>query len=251
MTENKNSWGKVADWYDSMLEQNSDTYQTQVILPNLLRVLALTPGEKLIDIACGQGFFTRAYKEAGASPIGADISKELIVFAKEHAPGIPFHVAPAHNLTFAKAHAFNAAVMVLALQNIENIDAALAEAKRVLAAKGRLILVLNHPVFRVPKHSSWEYDEKSKTQFRRIDRYLSSEKVLIDMHPGKKPRVRTITYHRSLQDITKSLRKNGFAIVRLEEWISHRNSERGPRQKAEDAARKEIPLFMMIEAVII
>ncbi len=67
------------------------------------------------------------------------------------------------------------------------------------------------------------------------------------MHPGKKTRERTISYNRSLQDISKALRKNGFAITRLEEWISHKSSEKGPRQAAEDTARKEIPLFMLLE----
>ena len=42
--------------------------------------------------------------------------------------------------------------------------------------------------------------------------------------------------------------KEGFAIAKLEEWISHKRSERGPRQSAEDISRKEIPLFLMLEA---
>jgi hypothetical protein len=35
--------------------------------------------------------------------------------------------------------------------------------------------------------------------------------------------------------------------VRLEEWISHKKSEKGTRQLAEDVARKEFPLFMALE----
>ena len=45
------------------------------------------------------------------------------------------------------------------------------------------------------------------------------------------------------------LAKEGFAVKRLEEWISHKESMVGPRKIAEDNARKEIPIFMMIEAV--
>ena len=41
--------------------------------------------------------------------------------------------------------------------------------------------------------------------------------------------------------------KAGLAITRLEEWISHKKSEEGPRATAEDVARKEIPLFLMLE----
>jgi hypothetical protein len=45
------------------------------------------------------------------------------------------------------------------------------------------------------------------------------------------------------------LGKNGFAVSRLEEWNSNRKSQPGPRSKAEDKARKEIPLFMFMEAI--
>ena len=244
------SWGKVAGWYDTMLEKNIDTYQMQVILPNLMRVLDLKKGEKVIDIACGQGFFTRACAEAGALPTGADISPELIALAREQSPKeISFYATPATELGFAKDGSYDTALIVLAIQNIEQMDAAFAEAARVLMGEGRMILVINHPAFRVLKHSSWGFDEATQSQYRRVDRYLSGEKVLVDMHPGKKDGEQTVSYHRSLQDISKSLRKNGFAITRLEEWISHRVSEKGPRQNAEDTARKEIPLFMMIEVM--
>lgn len=242
------SWGKVASWYDALLEKDSDTYQTQVILPNVMRVLAIQGRERVIDIACGQGFFTRACHEAGAIAVGADISPELIALARTQSPKeIAFHAAPAHELNFAKDGSFDTALIVLAIQNIEKMDATFAEAHRVLAPGGRMILVLNHPAFRVLKHSSWGYDAESQTQYRRVDRYLSAEKVLVDMHPGKKESTQTVSYHRSLQDISKALRKNGFSITSLEEWISHRSSEKGPRQDAENTARKEIPLFMMLE----
>ena len=242
------SWGKVANWYDELLEGDDDTYQTQVILPNLMRILELKPGEKVVDIACGQGFFSRACLKEGASPTGADISTELIKIAREKTGReIPFYVAQSHKLDFAKDSSFDTALIILAIQNIEQMDATFAEVGRVLKMGGRMIIVLNHPAFRVPKHSSWEFDNDQQIQYRRVDKYLSGEKVMIDMHPGMKNSEKTISYHRSLQDISKSLRKNGFVISRLEEWISHRSSEKGPRQKTEDVARKEIPLFMALE----
>jgi hypothetical protein len=45
----------------------------------------------------------------------------------------------------------------------------------------------------------------------------------------------------------KALSKHRFAITRIEEWISHKESEKGPRKEAEDRARKEFPLFLAIE----
>ena len=60
--------------------------------------------------------------------------------------------------------------------------------------------------------------------------------------------VKTVSFHRPLQVYIKALTKAGFVVSRLEEWISHKKSGSGPRQAAEDTARKEIPLFLCIEA---
>ena len=60
-------------------------------------------------------------------------------------------------------------------------------------------------------------------------------------------KVLTKSFHRSLQDYTKAFAKAGLCISKIEEWISHKQSQSGPRQKAEDVARKEIPIFMCLE----
>lgn len=244
---NNTSWGKVAGWYDDYL-QDADTYQAQVILPNLVRVLSVTKSERVLDLACGQGYFARELYKLGAQTVGADISRELIAKAKTMSSNIPLHTTAAHKLDFAKDGEFDAALCVLALQNMQDIGAVFKEVKRVLKPGGRFVFVINHPTFRALKRSSWGWDEETKTQYRRIDGYLSSAKITVDMHPGKATKASTISYHRSLQDFFKALAGAGLSVTRLEEWISHKQSGKGPRQKAEDTARREIPLFMCIEA---
>ncbi len=246
MGKKSTSWGGVAKWYDDYLGQEG-TYQKEVILPNLLRVLDVKKGERVLDLACGQGFFTREIAALGVQAVGTDISPELIAKAKIHAPKATFHVASAASLPFAKDREFDAVTCVLALQNMEDISTVFKEVGRVLKKDGRFLFVINHPAFRVLKRSHWGWDEEKKIQYRRIDGYLSAAKIPVDMHPGSKSKTQTISYHRSLQDFFKALTNTGFAVTRLEEWISHKESQKGPRQKAEDTARKEIPLFLMIE----
>lgn len=241
------SWGKVAGWYSEHL-QNDDTYHANVVLPNLLRMLALKKDEHVLDLACGEGFFSREFGKAGARVVGADIAPELIAEATTQGGGATYHTAPASHLSFAKDGAYSLVVCVLALQNMEDLSLVFKEVRRVLSSGGRFVFVLNHPAFRVLKRSSWGWDEEAHMQYRRIDGYLSSAKIFVDMHPSKPHAPKTVSYHRSLQDFMKALGGAGFAITRMEEWISHRTSGSGPRQKTEDTARKEIPLFMAIEA---
>lgn len=251
--KNDTSWNGVAKWYDSLLSMDG-TYQKEVILPNLLRLLNIKKGEKVLDIACGQGFFSREIAKLGGEVTGADIAPDLIKFAKEKAgPNENYLVIPGDRLAEnIPADKFDKAIIILAIQNIENLNGVILHAHRALKVGGRLFLVLNHPVFRNPKKTAWGFDEVSKTQYRRIDEYLSESRTEIDMTPGSTKKdidMLTVSFHRPLQVYFKVLNKNNFLIARLEEWISNKKSEAGPRQKAEDKARKEIPLFLFIEAV--
>lgn len=242
------SWNSVASWYDELLK-NDDSYQAKVVLPNLLRVLDIKKGESIYDLACGQGYFSNIFAHMGANVVASDLSKNLIETAKKNSKEkINFYISPAHKAQFLKDNMIDTVVIVLAIQNIENAGDVFAECKRILKKGGRIVLVLNHPAFRVPQGSDWYFVDG--VQSRIVSQYLSPSKIYIDMTPGEKnpkKKIKTISFHRSLQDYVKLFSKNGFAITRLEEWISHKQSQSGPRQLAEDKARKEIPMFMCLE----
>lgn len=242
------SWEKVADWYDELL-QNQDTYQEKVIWPNLKRLLDMKAGQKILDLACGQGFFSERLQKTGATIIGVDASGALIGRARKIAPKVKFVVSPADRLDFLKENSVDKIIIVLAIQNIENPSSVFKECARVLKPKGQMIIVMNHPAFRIPKQSSWGWDDKEKIQYRRLDGYLSESKVKIQMHPGKDAGAFTLSFHRPLQFYFKVLRKNNLAVKNIEEWESHKKSQPGPRAKAEDKARKEFPLFLCMEVV--
>jgi ubiquinone/menaquinone biosynthesis C-methylase UbiE len=255
----KTSWGTVASWYDSHLEKGSDTYHEKVIYPNLLRILGNTKQKRILDLACGQGQFSRLLQDEGAYVTGVDLGKELIKLAELYSqktakkgtvttnPVIYFH-GSADDLYMLKDTSFDFVVCILALQNIEKLQKTIDEVKRVLTPSGSFIFVLNHPSFRNPRKTHWGFDDVTQTQFRRVDEYMSEFNYKIDMTPGSKTDKKfTISFHRPLQVYVKALIKSGMVITRLEEWVSHKESEKGPKQKAENTSRKEIPLFMCIE----
>ena len=241
------SWGAVANWYDKHLSEENNNHK-QVLLPNLLRLISPKRGESIVDLACGTGFFSSALAKEGAQVTGIDVSEELIAIARKNNPSISFHVSSAEKFSIVADNTKDKVLIVLAVQNIEHTAKVFTEAMRVLVPGGTLHIVMNHPAFRIPKLSSWAYDEKKKVQYRRIDEYLSESKSVIDMHPGKPNSAQTISYHRPLQYYFKILQKAGFTIERLEEWTSTRTSDSGPRAGAENNARKEFPLFVYLSA---
>lgn len=243
------SWGRVAEVYDASFVHAPDSYHVKVLLPNVLRVLAPTSDMRVLEVGCGNGFFAQAIAESGAQVCGVDIAPEMIEQANtQDGNEVEFQVASADALPYEEK-SFDAVVCVLALQNIARVAEAIGEAARVLVPGGRFLIVLNHPVLRIPKRSSWGWDDEGKVQYRRLDGYMSESSADIEMNPGARAGAHTTTsFHRPLQVYCKALAKAGFAVTALEEWISHKKSEKGPRAHAEDEARKEFPLFLMLMA---
>lgn len=265
-SQKETSWGGVAFWYDEYLKQE-DTYQSKVIWPNLERIISDTSKSvvqsgakiKLCDMACGQGHFAYLCAQKGYSVTGIDISKELISFAKQAAETVQtkvsvptFHVAPSHDMSMVPSASMDIVTCVLALQNIKLLDETFQETARMLKKGGRFIFVLNHPSFRIPQFSDWIYDQKKQMESRTVAKYLQEATIKIDMNPGETremKKVYTVSFHRPLQTFIKLLAKHGYMVKRLEEWTSHKRVTEGPQRDALNLAKKEIPMFMCIEAI--
>jgi ubiquinone/menaquinone biosynthesis C-methylase UbiE len=242
--------GEVAHWYDRLVGDEGSEYQRHVVHPGVLRLLALQPGESVVDVACGQGALARLLTGRGAEVTGVDAAPELIAAARERGPqSIRYHVADARELGFLPEAHFAAAACVLAIQNIHPIQPVFEGVRRALKPGGRFVLAMMHPAFRGPKETRWGWDDAAGVQFRRVDRYLLPRKSPIVTHPGKTPDVYTWTFHRPIGAYVKALRNAGLLVDALEEWPGHKTSEPGPRAAAENAARKEIPMFLAIRAV--
>jgi ubiquinone/menaquinone biosynthesis C-methylase UbiE len=211
--------------------------------------MPLGQGVSLLDLACGHGFFSADFVRRGARVVGVDSSATLIARARATVPVATFHCASVESLPFLSDASFDNVACILGLQNIELASAAMKEAGRLTRSGGSFFIVLNHPAFRIPGRSSWGWDDAARMQYRRIDGYLHESKVNIQMHPGDAPDVVTVSFHRPLQYYAKALQSAGFAITRLEEWISDKQSQPGPRAAAENTARGEVPLFLFLQAV--
>jgi ubiquinone/menaquinone biosynthesis C-methylase UbiE len=246
----RTDWGSVADWYDQLVGPDGSEYHQRVVLPGTLKLLRLQPSESFLDIACGQGVLCRLAQQQQASVTGIDAAARLIDAARQHGPpNIRYEVADAARLDFLGESSFDAAACVLAIQNIHPLAPVFDAVARLLKYRGRFVLVMMHPAFRGPKETAWGWDEKTKTQYRRVDRYLLPRKAPIVTHPGQKTGQYTWSFHKPLEAYVKALARAGLLIDALEEWTSHKTSDPGPRAAAENTARQEIPMFLAIRAL--
>jgi ubiquinone/menaquinone biosynthesis C-methylase UbiE len=246
-------WHGIAVWYDELVGERGSEYQQKVVIPRTLRLLDAKPGERVLDVACGQGVLCRALAAAGVSAIGVDVAPALIEAAKRRDQSdrlaIDYRIGDARRLgDVVASDTFDAALCVLAIQNIAPLSPLWEGCRRALKPGGKLVVVMMHPCFRIPRASHWGWDDGAGIQYRRIEQYLSSSQAQIQIHPGADPSQTTPSYHRPLQAYVNTLGSAGLAIDRLEEWHSHKTSPEGPRKRALDKSRKEIPMFLALRA---
>ncbi len=237
------SWDASHKWYSDKVGEKGHYYHQSVVLPGALRLL----GKKgsLLDLGCGQGVLARQMPDC--EYVGIDASKELIASAKKMTPNGLFHVADASKDLPIEKNDFDRAAFILALQNMEHGELATLQASKHLKKGGKLLIVLNHPCFRIPRQSSWGEDEKMKIQYRRMNMYLSPQSIPIQTNPSQKSSAETMSYHHPLSDYMAWLHKANCVVTNMEEWISDKKSE-GGKARMEDRARREFPLFLAILA---
>ena len=246
----KTGWEQVSDWYGGHMSE-SDSLLNTVVNPGVLKLLAPVKGKQYLDIACGEGAFSRLLVKSGVQVFGFDASPSLIERAQRLAPTNTKYVVgdATHFAKLCQGMKFDGAVCLLAIQNIDPIAPVFHDAAAVLAPGAALVIVMNHPSFRIPRQSAWGWEDARQIQYRRLDMYMSPLKIPILAHPGADRSIKTVSYHRPLSAYMNALGANGFAVDALEEWTSNRVSDSGPKAKAENRARAEFPMFLALRAI--
>ena len=233
-------WDQASRWYNNLVGLHGTDFQKDIIMPGSFRLMDLKKGDRVLDLACGQGVFSRYLSARGMRVEGLDSSAELIRFAGSQSPStINFHVADSRNPSVLKGSHFEAIACLLALQNMEEIEPVFRNAARWLKPNGRFVLVVTHPCFRIPRQSHWGWDEERKIEYRRVDHYATEVGIPIITPPMARSKIFTMTYHRPLEAYFDALSLAGLCVDKLEEWVSKKESLPGKRARAENRARKE------------
>lgn len=114
----------------------------------MCRAVGITPGDRVLDIACGPGTAALAARELGAARVvGVDYARGMIAAAGADAgasPAVSFAVADALALPFADA-SFDVVISSFGLIFAADPKLAAAEAARVLPPGGRIGLLVWPP----------------------------------------------------------------------------------------------------------
>lgn len=76
------AWNRIAPWWDDRVGAEGNDFHQLLVAPATERLLALKPDEVVLDIACGNGQFSRRMAELGARVVAVDFSEAFIDRAK-------------------------------------------------------------------------------------------------------------------------------------------------------------------------
>jgi trans-aconitate methyltransferase len=101
----------------------------------VIELLAPRPGERILDLGCGDGALTTKLVAAGATVVGADASAELVAAAR--ALGLDARIADGQALVFGPE--FDAVFSNAALHWMKQPDAVIDGVRRALRPGGRFV----------------------------------------------------------------------------------------------------------------
>lgn len=144
--------------YDDLSAQysslaSSDPVKKYVQYPGALELLGQVSGEKILDIGCGSGTFSRMLARQGARVTGYDPSAKQIAAAKKSEEkkrlGIKYYTS--ERLPAGQEHLFNQAVSIMVLlyaADKEDLKAIFSDAARALKNKGAFSSVTFNPCYK-------------------------------------------------------------------------------------------------------
>ncbi len=148
------AWDANAAWWDEQIGPEGNLFHRAVIAPVTERLLDVRRGDLILDIACGNGQFSRRLADLGAQVVAFDATQVFIDRAlshsKDYVNSIQYQRLDATDAgalrNLGRGH-FDAAVCNMALMDIPTIEPLAATLPWLLKLGGRFVFSVTHPCF--------------------------------------------------------------------------------------------------------
>jgi 2-polyprenyl-3-methyl-5-hydroxy-6-metoxy-1,4-benzoquinol methylase len=208
------TYDDIAEWYDTWIGAHSMSEDPffQAVEPLIGKI----NGQRICDLACGQGRVSRHLADLGAHVVGVDLSAKLLAIARRHeeiAPrGIEYVTADAQNLDEEALGLFDGVVCFMALMDIPALAPTLHSVARILRPGGWFVFAILHPCFHTPLSGEMETPEGT---VRTIGKYFVEGHWRSDTRVG--PPGKVGSYHRTLSTYVNALIDAGLLLTHLSE----------------------------------
>ncbi len=218
----KDVWNTNAEFWDSRMGEGNFFHKI-LIEPVQLKLLDIKPGQKILDIACGNGQFARKMSQMGAKVTGIDFAENMIKIARAKSnKDVKYKVVDAckeHDLKKLSGTKFDAIVCTMAFMDMKDIKTLIKYSPKLLKKRGRFVFSLCHPCFNSGEHSLvHEMDEAGKVTnnyYVKIHDYLVERSSLGVAMIGQ-PRLQYY-FHRPVSIILGYFFQSGFVLDAYEE----------------------------------
>jgi 2-polyprenyl-3-methyl-5-hydroxy-6-metoxy-1,4-benzoquinol methylase len=149
------AWEKKAAFWDEMMGEGN-AFQRVLIGPAAERLLKVRSTETVLDVACGNGVFSRRLAELGAAVVAIDFSEKFVELARArteevgYGDAVEYLVADAtdeERMLALGEERFDAAVCNMALMDMPTVDPLMRALRRLLKPEGRFVFSVQHPAF--------------------------------------------------------------------------------------------------------
>jgi ubiquinone/menaquinone biosynthesis C-methylase UbiE len=208
------TYDDIAEWY---AEWSRGRVQGDSLFEPVARLIGEVDGQRICDLACGEGRVARYLAARGADVLGIDTSARLLAIAASRRADGGRYTAylrdDAQNLDSIPDSFFDGVVCHMALMDIPDLRSTVGTAFRVLRPSGWLVLSILHPCFHTP--TSDEQTGPDGRIARTVSGYWHEGFWRSDKRVG--PPGRIGCYHRTLSTYLNTLTERGFVIERAEE----------------------------------